>query len=262
MNTKNKAKKINSISDWYREDEKFFNKKYFQEWNEFISLERTIQEVNFIENVLKLKKGDHVLDIACGHGRHSIELASRGYKIVGQDINKLFLDVMQEKAKKVGVKVILVRADMRKIPFKDKFDAVINMFISFGYLENDTEDQQVLNSISKSLKKGGLFFMDFLNKEQIMKNYQSKDWFEAGDGSKVLLERKYDYITGKNYEYRIRINKGKTEEACSIIRMYDVSEIAVMFNKAGLELIDLYGSYKGDVLTIDSKQAILIARKK
>ena len=261
MNSKNRGKEINSISGWYRGDKKFFNKKYLQEWNEFISKERTIQEVDFIKNTLKLKKGARILDLACGHGRHAIELASRGYKIIGQDINELFLDIMLKKAKNVGVKVQKVMSDMREIPFEDEFDAVINMFISFGYLENDREDQKVINNISKSLKKDGLFFMDFLNKEQIMKNYQSKDWFEAEDGTKVLLEREYNYITGKNYESRTRISKGKIEKAYSEIRLYSVNELVEMFHEAGLFLTDLYGSYKGDPLTIDSKQAILVARK-
>jgi 2-polyprenyl-3-methyl-5-hydroxy-6-metoxy-1,4-benzoquinol methylase len=122
---------------WYSEEYGFFGKNYMKEYGKELPPERTKSEIDFAEKVLKLKKKAKILDLGCGHGRHSVELALRGYKVTGQDLNKYFLKLAEDSSKESGVDVRWIRSDMRKIPFKHEFDAVVNLFTAFGYLEND-----------------------------------------------------------------------------------------------------------------------------
>jgi len=128
------------IVPWYTEEGGFFSSDYFEEYVDDLTPERTKTEVDFLEKELKLKKGMNILDLACGHGRHAIELAKRGYLMTGQDINASFLKNAKQSAKKAGVEVNWIKSDIRQIPFEDEFDVVLNLFTSFGYLENDEED--------------------------------------------------------------------------------------------------------------------------
>jgi cyclopropane fatty-acyl-phospholipid synthase-like methyltransferase len=90
---------------WYTEKGGFFGSEYFEEYAEDLTPERTKTEVDFLEKELKLKKGTKILDLVCGHGRHTIELAKRGYLMTGQDINASFLKNTKQSAKKAGVEV-------------------------------------------------------------------------------------------------------------------------------------------------------------
>ncbi|HJT54986.1 MAG TPA: class I SAM-dependent methyltransferase, partial [Ktedonobacteraceae bacterium] len=139
-----------SDTPWYKS---FFGKDYLRIYD-FLTPERTELEVKCIIHLLKLPPGSTILDLCCGHGRHSIELAKRGYRVTGQDLSEVFLQHAQSDAEKQGVQVRWMQSDMRNIPFENEFDAVINIFTAFGYLENEDEDQLVLQQIQKALKPG------------------------------------------------------------------------------------------------------------
>ena len=93
-----------------------------------------------------LKPGASVLDLCCGQGRHSVQLAKRGFQVTGLDLNAEYLDLASKAAEAAKVTIETVAADMREIPFENKFDAIVNMYSSFGYLESEAEDLKVLES--------------------------------------------------------------------------------------------------------------------
>src|SRR3972149_5253640 len=132
---------------WYSEEAGLFGEVYLRTFGDLITEEQTQIETNFLETSLKLQPGVKIFDLCCGHGRHSVELAKRGYNVTGQDLNSHFLTVAKESADKAGVNITWIKDDMRNIAFENEFDAVINMFTAFGYLGSDEEDQKVINGV-------------------------------------------------------------------------------------------------------------------
>src|SRR6202007_616182 len=100
-----------------------------------------------------------------------------------------YLDLARRTASDSKVELDTVSADMREIPFNDYFDAAINMYSSFGYLESEIEDLKVLESISRSLRRGGRLLLDMLNREWAVTNYIQNDWHTGGDGT-LSVERR------------------------------------------------------------------------
>lgn len=247
---------------WYAEDAGFFGQRYMEEYVRFITPERTAAQVDFLEKVLNIQPGAKILDLACGHGRHSVEFARRGYQLTGQDLNSFFLKEAEKSANEAGVNVRWVQSDMRRIPFENEFDAVVNLFSSFGYLESDEEDQLVIHQVAKALRRGGQFFLDMISRDGVMRRFQERDWTELADGSVVLHERAFDFGSGRNYERRQRIwTDGKREEVQIISRMYTSTELIHMCKAAGLKATEVYGDYNGEALGLDSRRCIVIAEK-
>lgn len=248
---------------WYSEKAGFFGKYYLETYSDMLTDEATREEVSFLEKISNLKKGMRILDLACGHGRHSTELARRGYEVAGQDLNSFFLQKAQKAAEKARVNIQWIKSDMRDIPFENEFDGVVNLFTAFGYLENEQEDQKVLSQVAKALKKGGKFVLDVINRERLMRVYQSRDWKELSDGSIDIYERSYDFSTGYNTERRIRIwENGKKEERVLTLRLYTLIELIAVCKNVGLRFKKVYGNFNGEPLGFDSKRCIIIAEKK
>src|SRR5437868_15089587 len=155
-----------SEAPWYQT---FFGEAYLRiyafppEWTE--------RQVEGIVTLLALPAGSTILDLCCGHGRHAIPLAQRGYQVTGQDLSEVFLQQARAAADAQRVQVRWVHGDMRSIPFENEFDAVINIFTAFGYLEDQGEDQKVLRQVCKALKPGGLFLIETLHREGLMRHY-------------------------------------------------------------------------------------------
>src|SRR5687768_11398088 len=112
---------------WYRQ---LFGEDYLHDFAR--TPERTAQEVEGIVQRLALPPGSRILDLCCGHGRHTIPLAQHGYQMTGQDLSELFLRQARTDAEAQGVQVRWFHSDMREIPFENEFDAVINIYVSFG----------------------------------------------------------------------------------------------------------------------------------
>lgn len=247
---------------WYSQEGGLFDADYLEEYAAVISPERTRQEVQFIVDVLQLRPGMRVLDLACGHGRHAIALAKLGLSMVGQDLNEFFLHQAREASQTAGVKIEWIKRDMREISFTNEFDMVINMFTAFGYLEDDNEDQEVLKQVSQALKSGGCFLIDVINREWLMRNYGTHSEEDLPNGSRIVIDRHYDFSSGRNYERRVRTwPDDKSKDVRLIHRLYAAHELVNMCQKAGLKYKKAFGYYDSSPLTLDSKHCILVAAK-
>ena len=121
--------------------------------------ERADQQTDFVVSALELAPGARVLDLACGHGRHSARLARLGFDVTGLDVSASSLELARETEPAAEY----VEGDMREIPVEDEsFDAVINLFTAFGYFEDEDDDQRVLNEVARVLRPGGAFLIDTL----------------------------------------------------------------------------------------------------
>ena len=244
---------------WY---ETFFGEDYLRLYEPILTPGRTLRDVDGIVNLLALPQGSSILDLCCGHGRHAIPLAQRGYKVTGQDLSEVFLREAEKEGLAKGIHVNWLHGDMRNIPFENEFDAVINIFTAFGYLENQDEDQQVLKQVYKALKPGGLFLLEIMHREGLMRHFSPQMIERHPDGLIVLEERSFDLLTSRS-EAKITMiyPDGQRKEYGHAARVYSLTELAQMLTTAGLQVKSYYGTWDGRELTIDSFRLILLGQK-
>jgi SAM-dependent methyltransferase len=247
---------------WYKD---FFNKWYLELYQDNPRFKASYikKEIAFIKRVLDLPKGAKILDLCSGHGRHTIPLAKAGYQMTALDLSKKALNILRNEAKKQGLDIRIVYSDMRKIPFQNEFDAVINMFTSFGYFTSDKENFRVLDQVVKSLKPKGKFLLDLRNRDFHLKHFQPKDWYKTKDYF-VLEERKFNPKTNQSLVKLIIIDKnGKIHTDKYEVKFYSLAEIRKMLKKAGFnKIIKLYGSTtETKKFTPESRRLVVLAQK-
>jgi len=247
-----------SETPWYQT---FFGEDYLRIY-EFLTPERTEQEVEGIVKLLGLPSGKAILDLCCGHGRHSVSLAKRGYQVTGQDLSVVFLQHAQAAAEAQGVAIRWIQGDMRHVPFEDEFDAVINIFTAFGYFESEDEDQQVLHQVYKALKPGGLFLLEMMHREALIRNFAPGQIDRHADGLLVLEERDFDLFTSRtNVQVTMIYPDGQRREYRHSERIYTLTELARMLTLTGLHVQACYGGLDGSTLSLNSRRLVVVARK-
>jgi SAM-dependent methyltransferase len=235
---------------------------YYWNWARAERFRRKEREVDFIVEALGLAAGADVLDLCCGEGRHTVELARRGYRMSGLDLSALHLRLARQAAKEAGVSVRWHRADMRDIPWEGEFDAVINMFTSFGYLESDEEDFKVLAGVARALKPGGRFLLDTINREMLVRHWEAHAWQEEADGTLRLEDRRFDFLAGRQRNRVLSIHPdGARREREIDLRMYTLRELADMLSRAGLRVRGTWGGFDGREYGLDSRRMIVLSEK-
>jgi ubiquinone/menaquinone biosynthesis C-methylase UbiE len=217
-------------------------------------------QVSFLREILKNRL---VLDHCCGYGRVSIPLSAYT-SVVGLDLSIYLLRTAKKRAKQANVgNLQLVRGDMRRLPFRSRvFDAVINLWTSFGYFSEE-ENEAVLKQIASVLKSGGIFVLDIVNPGWLLRNFVEKDWTED-EKYLSLQQRSIDWKTKRIRCKRIIVNK-QTREIDQISfdhRLYDMQELRELLNRKGLETAQIYGSFeKEDFDETKSDRIIILSRK-
>ncbi|MPZ49864.1 MAG: methyltransferase domain-containing protein [Dehalococcoidia bacterium] len=249
-----------SAQPWYQA---FFGQDYLDVYGNVFTAERAEQEVGFVTEALALTEGESVLDLCCGQGRHALLLASRGMKVTGQDLSEEYLTLAAKAAAAGGIEIETVHSDMRLIPFEARFDAVINMFSAFGYLEDEAEDAKVLAAVSQALKPGGRLLMDLLNREWVMGNVVPHDWHTGEDGTLYLEHREVDLVASRNHVSFTAIapDGSRREIAGHHFRLYTLTELVKMLSAVGLEFARAYGGFEGEDYGIGTRRMIVVARK-
>jgi len=245
---------------WYVD---FFLGDYLKIYAHALTPERSAREADFVERELNLPRGSCILDLCCGTGRHAIPLAQRGYAVAGLDLSPQHLEEARRAAGAEGVTVQWVRADMRRVPFRNEFDAVINLFSSFGYLETDEEDFKVFQEVSKSLKPGGALLLDTSNRDYVLSHFIAHDWHCAADDRLVLQEREFDHLTSR---IRVRHTVFETdgrrwESPGHVFRFYTLAELNNMLRRVGLKVQRTYGGSDGQEYSQHTRRMIVLARK-
>jgi len=261
-------------SDWWKSEGGFFGKKYAEADNSLegflknpqVMNARVTQEVSGVIKLCNLKKGDKILDAPCGYGRHSLGLALRGFGVTGVDINKEHLGIGRKSLKKLKlVNADFYRRDIRKLNFKNKYDAVINMFYSFGFFDDFIDDMKTLENFYRVLRKGGKFLMHtFITLPKIENgDYKKRDIRTLVTGNKLELFREYDYKTKREFgEWSLVTKNGKKHKLAPYsMRIYTDIEYIGMCTKVGFSKIDVYGGWKGEKYKDSSELMIVVATK-
>jgi ubiquinone/menaquinone biosynthesis C-methylase UbiE len=201
------------------------------------------REVEQMIGWLELPEGAKVLDLCCGMGRHSLALAEAGYEVTGVDLSEALL--REARAQAGSEAVTWLRSDMRKLPLTGGYDAVVNLFTSFGYFEEDEEQVKVLREIHRLLKPGGKFIIDFLNPAYVIRHLVPHSTREDGDNlidesrriedgyvkKDIILTSKVDDTPRKYYER---------------VKLYPLDTFRRLISAAGLQLEAVHGSYEED----------------
>lgn len=222
---------------------------------------RTVKETDFIEASLDLGGDDKILDLACGYGRHTLELAGRGYDVVGFDVSKPLLEKGLTAAKRKSLDVNFFHGDMRSLEFDGIFDAVFCWLSSFGYYE-DRINANILARINRSLQEGGQFLLDIMNRDYVIRKMPHRIWWEGRDCI-FLEEGEFDFDTSVLHVNRSYIyDSGRPPiEQNWYIRLYSRHEIIRLLEKTGFEVTEISGAlhYRGHFLGRDSPQLIVRA---
>ena len=239
--------------------QKFFDEHYLKIYKD---LEKeTSREVEAIVKMMDLKPKTKILDLCCGYGRHSFEFAQRGFEVTGYDLSDFFIEKAKKDSADLGLKIEFVKGDMRRIPFDNRFDAVVNIFTSFGFFDKESDDFKVTKGVSRSLKKGGLFLLDLKNREYLIRNFQRRRWTQKEDF--VWLEDNFfDLFTSRWETTRtLLFENGRKKEHSFSLRMYTFTEILGLLKKSGFILESVYGAFDFREYSLDSPRMILISRK-
>jgi SAM-dependent methyltransferase len=242
--------------DWWK---KFYSGTWQYIHSSFRTQERTAKEADFIEGILRIKPPARILDVPCGEGRLSIELASRGYKVTGVDFNKHFLMTGETIARKEGLVIVWHQGDMRDLHWKDAFDAVICMWQSFGYFD-DQGNQEFIKAVSRSLKKGGHFLLDTQAAETLYPVYKTEDKFRIA-GVKAIVNRYMDHETSRNMERFTFTKKGKRRSYHSSIRIYTYQEVANILGQNAFSQIKSFGSFSRDPFRFGASRLLMVVRR-
>ncbi len=251
--TRKKQKKI-----WY-EDKSFWKTVAPMLFNQK-RLGAAAEEVDHIIKLSGVRKGAKILDLCCGIGRHSLELARRGYYVVGVDLTEKYLAKARRQAKSEGLNVQFVRNDMRRFCLLEGFNAVINMYTAFGYFENPTEDRRVLANVYRSLRKGGALIIDMIGKEILARIYCERTWHEE-NGRIFLQEHKVRQDWSWIDNRWIILEKGRRRESRFGHRIYSAAEIAGLLKDCGFSSVSIYGDLAGAEYDHNAKRLIAVAKK-
>jgi SAM-dependent methyltransferase len=219
----------------------------------------TQRDVKGLVRLLRLRPGARILDVPCGFGRHSVELARRGFRVTGVDVSEDLLVLARQAAAAKRVAVEFRQGDMRRIAYRRRFDAVLNLFTSFGYF-GEGEDLKVLRRFRAALRPGGWLVIDVINRDWLMRNFRPRMRSRTSTHS-VVQETAFDFSTAvvtTRWTARrgSRIWRGTTR-----LRVYAGHELLRLAQQAGFRSARLFGNLQDKPPSFDSQRQILRARR-
>ena len=218
------------------------------------------QDVEQLMNLLNLQQDSIICDMCCGVGRHSLELARRGFKVTGVDRTTSYLQEAKKKADVEGLDVQFINEDIRDFCRPDSFDVVLNLYTSFGYFEKRADERTSLENIYKSLKSGDKLVIELMGKEVLARIFQERDWREE-DGIILLEERKI----GENWDFIesrwIMIKDGKKFERKFYPGLYSAVELCELLSSCGFGRVDTYGGLDGSPYDQKANRLVVVGCK-
>ncbi|NMH26830.1 class I SAM-dependent methyltransferase [Flavobacterium silvaticum] len=215
----------------------WFNTPYYH----ILYKDRDYEEAQlFMDNItayLNLPEDAKILDLACGKGRHSVYLNTLGYDVTGADLSK---NSIAEASKLSNDKLHFEVHDMRE-PFEQKFDAIFNLFTSFGYFESDDDNAEALRAMRDSLSEYGFAVIDFMNVTKVLQNLVPEET-KTVEGIDFQIRRYFedDHIF-KDISFT---DGGKDYSFTEKVKALTLEDFTQMMDEAGIFLLDVFGDYK------------------
>jgi SAM-dependent methyltransferase len=229
----------------------------------FLTPQATQSEAQFVVEALGLQPGSQVLDLGCGYGRHAMELAARGFHVVGLDLSLPLLLRGADEAQRRGLTINFVHGDMRELDFDSQFDGAYCVFSTFGYFDDET-NKKTATHLSRALKPGARVVLDILNRDYLIADLPTRVWWE-GDGCVVLEEVEFNYFSSRIQCNRsVVFDDGRQVEQEISLRAYSLHEIGKLLHAAGFRVLEISGSMatRGRFFGGASRHIIVVAEKR
>lgn len=212
-------------------------------------------------DVLGLPSGARVLDVPCGQGRHAHLLAEAGLNVDGLDYSRELL--ARARARGTGRTLRYTRGDMRRLPSRwtGRFDAVVNLFTSFGFFVDPADDIRVISEFARVLAPGGVLVWHGGSRDGVMARFLTRDWWSTENGTVVAQERSFDPLSGVltiTSEWR---GPGGSGERQHRIRLYTATRVAELCAEVGLVVEEAFDGWTDRPLTRRSGEMLLVARR-
>jgi SAM-dependent methyltransferase len=247
---------LNDIKKIYSDDDQWYRKIWTLAIQEMSWVEQTKEQVEFIWEVLALNGQEVILDLACGFGRHALEFARRGCRVIGVDITKAYIDEAKNQANKQGLDASFICTDLRNLHFSEEFDVVLSLADgAIGYLENDAENLKIFDRIAAALKPGGKHLMDVCNGAYAAKHFPKRNWV-FGQQSLSLADFEWDpqsscmFYGGLEFRYGEKLERPEKIYS-NPTRLYNPQELAGIFQDRDMEIQMAYGDFNADTPATD-----------
>lgn len=210
--------------------------------------------IDLVEKTTGVQRGNKIADIGCGRGRHAILLARRGYRVTGLDLSERSIAVARSRAHEEDLDIDFVIGDMREPVCGACFDGAVNLFTAFGYFEHEDDHQRATEAIAVSIKPGGWFVQDFLNPPYVRDTFVPEDRRTEID-IEIVQRRRIE-------EGRIRktitlSRNGRTHAFEESVRLLELADFRMMYERAGLRIVQVYGDAEGRPYGPGSKRMIM-----
>jgi SAM-dependent methyltransferase len=236
--------------------DELFGESYLWFWEPALDDERSEREAELIWTLLGLEPGVEVLDLACGHGRIANRLARRGARVTGLDRQAHFLERARADAAAAGVEVAYVEGDMRTIPWRERFDAVVNWFTAFGYFDDD-ELHGILRNVRGALRPGGRFLIEMVSLTNVMTRFEPQSVDER-EGDFLLQLRRFDPLRGGMETEYVAVRGGETSRYSVFIRNPTYTELRDWLLAARFSRVEGFGE-DGEPLAAEHRRTIAVA---
>lgn len=202
--------------------------------------EQVRRQADFIEQALGLPAGAVLLDLCCGQGQQAVELAARGYGVVGYDLSVFQLAIAAENAQARQLKINFLQGDAREMAFDQMFDGVLCWDTSFGYFEEE-KNYNVAERIYNALRPGGVLLLDVLNRDYVAVESPTHVWFE-GDGCICMDDVSLDWITSRlKVKRSLILDDGRSREVTYSLRLYSLHELGKLLHDVGFRVTQASG---------------------
>ena len=222
---------------------------------------KTAAEVRGAVRLLGLRAPADILDLGCGLGRHSLGLAALGHRVVGLDWSAKLVKAAARAQR--GTSAVFVRGDMRRLRFRSRFDAVVNLFTSFGYFETEEEDVSVLRGIRRALRPGGAFLIDLLNKRWLLRHFTPTFWQRSADAEVLRAFNRLRFDEGSSRlsnERTLYLRGGGMRRTFLRFKVYSMPEMERLLASAGLGVGGAWGGFDGRRCGDDAFRMIIRAK--
>jgi 2-polyprenyl-3-methyl-5-hydroxy-6-metoxy-1,4-benzoquinol methylase len=246
---------LNNIND------AFFQGRYKEVWRQIIPAGLTEAETDLIEDVAALKPGAAVLDIMCGYGRHSLELAKRGYKVTALDIEADYISEINARAKEAGVSIQTIQGSVMKDLPVGNFDAVICMGNSFAFFPEE-DVKTLLARLASILKPGGtLVINSWMIAEIAIRHFKEKEWHEM-NGFRYLIANQYFTDPSRIESLHIILDReGKREEIKGVDYIFTIRELSGLLSSGGYTPPVVYSTPRKRPFQLGDGKAYLVSKR-
>lgn len=213
----------------------------------------------FIDNLIQLlqpQKSNRFLDLGCGKGRHSIYLNKKGFEVTGIDLSEKSIACAKTSENET---LHFYTHDMRKLFRTNYFDVVVNLFTSFGYFEQERDDNAVVNAAYKALKPGGFFVLDFMNSKKVIESLASEET-KTIEGIEFKISKNVeDNFIVKKIQFK---DKGKEYQFEECVKALTLNDFEKYFEANKLKIVHLRGNYKLEEFDEKSSDRLIIVARK